>query len=418
MWQHFIKKANLLLGFGLLVPGISFAQSLSVNEATELALRQDLATRQLHQKAEALRQQAIAADTLPDPRVKLGLMNYPTDTFERSQEAMTQNVIGIQQMFPAGDSLKIKSARTLAMASMTKSAAENSRRKLVCEVRKAWLETYYWRQAIAIVKQNEALFSELVNITSAQYAAGRHKQQDVIRAELELGMLQDRITKVETMTEVNQSALVRLIGESHAQRKLTRELPEFPPAAKDKNWLETHPLIEKENARLLAGEKNVSLAKQAYKPSWMLDVTYGKREGLNIDGSERADFLSAMVMFDLPLFTANRQDKKVAASRLRLNSAQDMREDKKRQLKEMWDKSYARWQKLNKRSEHYQNNLLPKSNENARSSLFDYQNGRGNFNSLVRSQIMALETQLRALRINVDKLQMKAQLLYLAGEEK
>lgn len=37
---------------------------------------------------------------------------------------------------------------------------------------------------------------------------------------------------------------------------------------------------------------------------------------------------------------------------------------------------------------------------------------------MVRSKIMELETQLKAVRIDVDAKQTQAQLLYLAGEEK
>jgi outer membrane protein TolC len=168
----------------------------------------------------------------------------------------------------------------------------------------------------------------------------------------------------------------------------------------------------------MAGEKDVLLAKQSYKLSWMLDVTYGQREGKNMDGSDRADFLSAMVMFDLPLFTGNRQDKKLAASRLDLNSAQDRREDMKRSLQEMWNKNYARWQKLKSRQQQYQTHLLPKASENARAALFDYQNARSSFNALMRAQILELETRLQALRIAVDSKQVQADLLYLTGEEK
>jgi outer membrane protein TolC len=304
------------------------------------------------------------------------------------------------------------------MADMTQAAAMNSRRKLVRDVRRAWLELYYWRKAGNIVRQNENLFTELVNITESQYAAGRQKQQDVIRAELELGMLQDRLTRVATMQAINQSALARLIGETNAQQALNDALPDLPALATGKDWLNHHPLIAQENANVMAGEKDVLLAKQSYKLSWMLDVTYGQREGKNMDGSDRADFLSAMVMFDLPLFTGNRQDKKLAASRLDLNSAQDRREDMKRSLQEMWNKNYARWQKLKSRQQQYQTHLLPKASENARAALFDYQNARSSFNALMRAQILELETRLQALRIAVDSKQVQADLLYLTGEEK
>ena len=37
---------------------------------------------------------------LPDPKLKIGVMNLPLDSFERDQEAMTQLQLGLQQAFP------------------------------------------------------------------------------------------------------------------------------------------------------------------------------------------------------------------------------------------------------------------------------------------------------------------------------
>jgi len=162
-------------------------------------------------------------------------------------------------------------------------------------------------------------------------------------------------------------------------------------------------------------EKNVELAKQSYKPSWMLDLTYGKREDSD-NGTERADFVSAMVMFDLPLFTADRQDKKVAASKSRLNSALYSREERKRDLNRMWQSNISKEKKLSLRLKKYKDILIPKAKENTKAALFSYQSGRAEFTALMRAQIIELETQLRALRLDVDHKKTQAQLLYFVGE--
>ena len=162
-------------------------------------------------------------------------------------------------------------------------------------------------------------------------------------------------------------------------------------------------------------EKNVELAKQNYKPSWSLDLTYGRREK-SAAGVERADFASAMVMFDLPLFTADRQDKQVAASKSRLNGALNLREERKRNLIKMWHAAQAKEKRLLQRIKQYDNLLLPKSDENTKSALYAYQSGRSEFTALMRAQITELETQLRALRLNVEHKKTQALLLYLAGE--
>lgn len=390
-------------------------QTLTIERAVQTALERDALIQVYESRSQAYREQAVAEDTLPDPKIKLGLMNVPTDTYKMNQEPMTQSQIGIQQMFPRGNSLEIKSQRAMNMSTAERAKTENQRRKITREVRETWLELYYWLNADRVVKKNRNLFSKLVSVTKQQYAAGRQKQQDVIRSELELGMLDDRELKIITKLEVTRATLGKYIGNSLSTINMASELPYFT-VARNNAWLEKHPMMNMEDAMVLSNEKNVALAKQSYKPSWMLDLTYGQREDA-ANGTKRADFASAMLMFDLPLFTGDKQDKKVAASKYRLNSALNSRDERKRNLERMWQVNLLKEKHLSKRIQKYKTLLVPKAHENTNAALYSYQSGRGAFTALMRAQIIELETQLRALRLAVDHKKAQAQLIYFVGEK-
>ena len=391
-------------------------ETISIERAVQTALERDAVINVYESRRDAYKNLSISADTLPDPKIKIGFMNIPTDTYALDQEPMTQIQLGIQQMFPRGNSLEIKSQRALNMSVAEDAKTENQRRKVTREVRESWLELYYWLQADSVIKENRKLFTELVSVTKQQYAAGRQKQQDVIRSELELGMLDDREMKIQTRIETTQAKLNKYLGNDFSDIEISSELPDFFVQKDSTAWLETHPTIRMQQAMVAVSEKNVGLAKQSYKPSWSLDLTYGKRDGKNSNGSDRADFSSAMVMFDLPLFTADRQDKQVAASKFRLNSALNSREEQKRTLTKMWQAALAKEKRLLQRIKQYDDLLLPKSDENTKSALYAYQSGRSGFTALMRAQITELETQLRALRLNVEHKKTQALLLYLVGE--
>lgn len=388
---------------------------LTITQAVKTALHRDAMIQVYENRGNAYKQQAIAEDTLPDPQVKLGMANLPTDTYKRNQEPMTQLQLGITQMFPRGNSLEIKSQRATSMAAAEIAKTDNQRRKVKRDVRKTWLELYYWLNAERVVNKNRSLFKKLVSVTKQQYAAGRQKQQDVIRSELELGMLDDRELSIKTQVEVVRARLTKYLGEEFAATELDDVLPVYSVSNRSLSWIDEHPLIKMEQAMVISGEKNVELAKQSYKPTWMLDLTYGKRENTDT-GIERPDFVSAMVRFDLPLFTADKQDKEVAASKARLNSAEYAREERKRELSRMWQASLAKEKRLALRLKKYQSSLLPIATENTRAALYSYQSGRGAFNALMRAQIIELETQLQALRLDVDHKKVQAQLLYFVGE--
>ncbi|GMR16705.1 MAG: TolC family protein [Gammaproteobacteria bacterium] len=391
-------------------------QTISIEHAVQVALERDALINVYQSRRDAYKDQSVAEDTLPDPKIKLGFMNVPTDTYVLDQEPMTQVQLGIQQMFPRGNSLEIKSQRALSMSAAEEAKTENQRRKVTREVRETWLELYYWLNAESVIKKNRKLFTELVSVTKQQYAAGRQKQQDVIRSELELGMLDDREIKIQTRIETTEAKLIKYMGADFSHINIGTKLPVYTIQKNDTAWLESHPMLRMEQAMVAVSEKNVDLAKQSYKPSWSLDLTYGKRDGKNSNGSERADFASAMVMFDLPLFTADRQDKQVAASKSRLNGALNSREERKRNLTKMWQAGLAKEKRLLQRIKQYDDLLLPKSDENTKSALYAYQSGQSDFTALMRAQITELETQLRALRLTVEHKKTQALLLYLTGE--
>lgn len=397
----------------------SVAETLSLSQAETQALASDPMLKAYESSMNAYRQKAIAADTLPDPKLKLGLMNFPTDTYKRDQEPMTQVQVGIQQMFPRGDSLAIKSRRMNFMADGEAARVANQYRNIKRLVRHTWLEIIYWEQARQVIKKNRKLFKRLVDITRSQYASGGHRQQDVVRAQLELGMLDDRLTQIETRIEQSRAGLSRLMGKDIAEVPVNTSLPDLPvlPTRSDiQAALVQHPALQLQQAKLAASEQGVALARQSYKPSWMLDITYGDRDGNNMDGSARADFLSAMVVMDIPLFTGRRQDKLLSASQAMRQSALSTREERRRELSQQLDESYATWQRLGQRMQHYRDYLVPKAKENARAALRSYQSDRGDFTTLMRAQITELETSLKALRLNIDYLETQATLLYLSGE--
>jgi outer membrane protein TolC len=395
--------------------------ALSLQEAEHLAIEGDAKLSEIRLKSEALQEGSVAAGTLPDPKLKLGLMNFPTDTFDREQEPMTQVQVGIVQMFPRGKTLELKSSRLGDDAKGELARAEAQRRNILQQVRISWLDVYYWQNAAEVVAKNRRLFNQLVNTTQSLYAVGRRKQEDVLQAELELGLLDDRQTQVATMVEISRANLAKLIGPQAADRPLFTEFPSLPTIVNQDNKserLNQHPVLQIEQARISASQKDVEIARQTYKPEWALDVTYGFRDGYNPDGTDRADFLSAMVFMDMPLFTGNRQDKTLSASKLKHQAALYSRDDQLRELNKLWEATYAEWKRLGERLHLFESSLVNKARINANAALHAYQNDRGDFSSVMRASIMEFETQLKALSMRVEYAKSQAKLLYLQGDEK
>ena len=391
---------------------------LELAEAERLALEHDVTVPGLEARARALHEAAVAAGQLPDPRIKLGMMNLPTDSFSRSQEAMSQLQLGVQQAFPPGRTLALREARTRMLAEAGEARAADQRLRLQRDLRLAWLDVWYQVAAGRIVDESRVLFSQLLEVTRAHYAVGRRNQQDVLRASVELGLLDDRRTRIRTAEETARAGLARLIGPA-AEAGLPPRLPVFPPPpplAELRARLAEHPLLLAAARRVEAGELDTDIARQKYKPGWMMDVTYGDRIGNNPNGSDRADFLSAMVTLDVPLFTGKRQDRVLAARREALAAERLSREDILRDLNRQLEAAWAEWQRLDERVSHYDRQVLPEAIQNAEASLNAYQNGVTDFTGLMRARLTELDSRLTALKLRVDRARAAVRLLYLKGE--
>ncbi|NIN36511.1 MAG: TolC family protein [Gammaproteobacteria bacterium] len=395
------------------------ADVLSLSEAEQLAIKLDPITKSYVARSESFAEQAISDGQLPDPRLKLGAANFPVDTFDREQEPMTQLQVGIQQSFPPGNTLQYRRERTKALSDIEQSRSFVRTLEVSRNVRIRFMELYYQSAAQRILEENRSLFSQLLNITQRHYAAGRDNQHDVLRAQLELSLIDNRILETIQSRETAIAELGKFIGQENSVRPVQDEFPDLeavPSFVIIKENLVHHPVIMIEDATLLASDKKISEVEEQFKPTFNIDVTYGERTGTDFEGDSRPDLLSAMLLVDLPIFTDKRQDRRLAAAKKEKIALQFMRTDKLLELRSMAEREYANWNRLNDRLQLFEQRTIADAKMNVDSTLSAYQNDVTDFTTLMRSYLTELETRLDMLRVRVEKAKVQSKLLYLTGE--
>jgi len=393
-------------------------QPLTLQEAESLALENDSLAKKFDAESIAFREKSVAATRLPDPKMKLGFMNIPTDTFDLAQEPMTQQVIGVQQMFPPYDLLDYKGEQMSFMGVAMGYKAVNQKREVLRGVRRAWLGVYLQHHAGNIVRKSQELFKQLVAITKSQYRSGGGNQQNVVRAQLEESLLKDKEIDIEAMKEQALAELGKWVDGSQLSRSMALGsllLPEIGGRDVLRLSLENHPTLEASMASARAAKAGVDVAKSRYHPGWMVDFSYSNRKA-TATGNERANFISLIVMVDMPLFTSKRQDKWVTASEKEYNSAQYTVEERRKNLRSMLDAGYSSWLRLSERLQHYRGSVLPQASQNAEAALKAYRSQVTEFNPLMRARLLELQIKLQALQLLVDRAQTQINLLYLAGD--
>ncbi len=419
----YIKHKKILSIVVLLALPVGNTMALNLKQAEQLATQSDPSIERFKSTSRSYTDASVADDTLPDPKLRIGASNVPIDTFALDQENMTQLKLGIQQSFPAGDTLEIKSQQSKYLSSSALALANDVELKILRDVRETYLNLHYETTAHQIIIETKKLFSDLVTITESIYASGRAtaSQQDVVLANLELARLDDRLTKIQAREEGYRATLAQWVGDP-AWGSIDKNFPELPalPAAPEdvdlNKIIPQHPLIRSESARVNASKQMVEMAKQEYKPGFSATLDYGYRSGASANGVDRADFLTAMVSMDIPLFTENRQDKKVSSNVQKTAAAQHSKDDKLRLLKQYFEKNQYLWQRLGERQELYKNSLLTSAKNNTTTALTAYQSGISEFNTLMRAEITELDVRLEDLRIRVDRAIAQARLLYITGD--
>ena len=390
---------------------------LTIAEAEDIAVADEPGQVALLAREAALEDAAVAAGQLPDPTLRVGLANFPISGGGFSTEGMTQAQLGLRQEFPRRRSRELRTKRLQAMASEFGNDAEARAREVVAATRRAWLEVYYWQRAQQIVAETRPFFADLVEVTRSMYAVGRKNQYDVLRAELELSRLDDRLLESGRAHAQSQARLSEWLG-TDAYRPAAMKLPAWnrlPSRADLEQTLDEHPSLRAAAAGIAARQSDVDLANESYKPGWALDLGYGYREGFLASGEPRSDFVSLSVTVDLPFFGNNRQDRRLAAALSERRASVHSKHALQARLGSQLREAHALWSDLTRRLALYEARILAQSQEQAQAALLAYQSDTGDFAAVMRAYVDDLNTRLEHIRLQVDRAQSYAVIASLGG---
>lgn len=405
----------------LLLPGPAWTDPvpetgpLSLAAARRIALdRQPLLEAEVH-AVDAARETAIAARQLPDPVLKGGVSDL-TATGDQigtlSRQNDTQFTVGIQQAFPRAAKRALRGARADAETQLAERRLLTDRLQLEREVGLAWLEVWKVREAHALARASEHEAQLQLDALQLAYACGRKPQAEVREARVALELLRDEIAKLEQDDGHARSQLSRWLGEA-AYRPLPEgppPLPEPPPLGALLEGLRSHPHLDITSAEVAVAEADLRLARQAYQPDVSVELGYGYRPSFS-------DYLNLQVAIDLPVFTANRQDRSLAARQSALLRAEALREDSFREHAADARLNHGDWTRLGVRLARFDDTILPEAEARIEAARLAWAAGSGSLSEVLAARRAALDTRLRRLELQTDRSRHALQLRYLAARE-
>ena len=413
------------LGSGIFsAPSLLLAESpvwvpQPLNDLIAEGLRNNKELQGMEATLEGLRHEIAYAGSLDDPQIGLGLLNLPTDTFDFSQEPMTQKQILISQKVPWFGKLGLKSQNQALKALRQEALIDVRRLELARKIAVAYYELGFIVESLAINERLANLVAQLLRVAETKYTTGEGIQQNVLQAQVEQSTLLDEKIMLEEKKRLQEDSINELLNRESFTPVAAPERPALPEfdlhlEALQQQSLQGNPWLGVRQAELARAEVEIELAKKDFWPNMDFRAAYGQRED-DPTGRDRADFFSATVMFNIPLWQKSRQQPKLAATRKELEAAKKSYGNLVATLPHRVDALVTEIRTSRENYKLYTDALLIQAEQWARSSLAGYEVGKVAFDTMINSQIRVLRLELKADRYLFAVYQKQAQLGEVLG---
>ena len=361
-------------------------EGLKRNPGVQSALRQ----------VEGLRHRVPQAKTLPDPTVSIGWAGNITPFSVQQGDPSSYRGVSASQGLPYPGKLKLRGQIADREAEAAWWDYEAARRKLVADVKAAYYDYFAASRAVEITQKNKDLLQKLSSIAEARYRVGKGIQQDVLRSQVEISLLQQRLTVFEQQQNASQVRLNTLL---FRDPEAPLPLPEsFEPAKIGHSLDELYTLAREQDAGLQREqrmiERNqyaVNLAQKDYRPDFSVGYMYQQRPAM-------PDMHGLTVTANIPVFYRTKQREAVREQTEQLASSQRSKENRQTELLFAVKQQYLLAKSSEQLLKLYAQAVVPQSSLALESSMASYQVGAVDFLTILTNFTVVLDYQVSYYR--------------------
>ncbi|MEM7310820.1 MAG: TolC family protein [Planctomycetota bacterium] len=273
-------------------------------ELVERALAVNPGLRAARERWIAACEELPQATSLPDPTLAARWFVEEVQTRVGPQEWS----LGVRQQLPWFGTLDARGdvADGRAAAAGARHGAEFAR--VIADVKKAWADLFLLERSIETVRGNRDLLADMEDVARSRYGSGRGTYADVVRVQVELDKLSDRLRSLEgrrTSAGAHLNALLHRppTAALPAPTSIDAERPLPPAEALRAELHASSPRLHALRLEADAAGSAVELTQLAQRPSWTVGLEYiatGEAPVSGVSGSGD-DPLIASVQVDLPL---------------------------------------------------------------------------------------------------------------------
>ena len=415
----FIQTVNRLLRSGLIIiPGMIgmpvFANSLSFDDALQLAEHNAPVLEAQQAQVDAVNSLTISAGELPDPKLSIGLENFPISgppRFSFSEEPMTMEKVGIMQEIPNQDKRRARVAEAEAAVDRARIEKTVELLRVRRETALAWIARHTVEQKFGLLDALEHENQLLAEAVRARQVGASVSPADVVMPDVEAAMIAERRDEVTRDQETAKAALRRWIGPD-ADAPLAGDPPQWPITRDGLlHRLHQHPELAAFGPMGQMLDAGVREAEAMKKPDWAVELAYQRRD------EDYGDMVSLMFTLDLPLFPGKRQDPQIAAKRAERLKLDAEREAMLREHTEMLETDLAEYEQLERSLQRQKETLLPLAQKKVDLALAAYSAGKLELITVIAARRDLIDLSLRTIDLAGQQTQTAARLHFAYGED-
>jgi len=390
----------------------------TLEEALHLGLLRNPGLARAFEAWRASFEEVTISQKLPEPQLSIATFVQEVET----RVGPMDGKLALRQSYPWFGVLELKGDQALARSEAVREKLEAVRLDLELKLREVWYEMIYLGEATNVTKAHIQLVTHWEEVARARYESNLVQQSDLIRVQIELGRLDDRLSTLEDRRlplASRVAALLDLPAESFSD--LSPTLAELPPAAMfdmqaiEQNLLSTNPELRGLAFDIQAADLGRDLSDKAFFPKFSIgaDYTFVGDAVNNVTGSGD-DALAFSLGLSVPIWRK--------AYRAGQRKAESMARGTRLAQQSLLNELEARLSDLafqardsERRIGLYRDNLIPKGKEALAALDSGYQAGRSNYIDLVDAERVLFEFQLQLARASVDRSLSQARIERLAG---
>ena len=278
---------------------------VSLEPLLQLALAHNPAIKSAAERFQALRARVPQVRSLPDPMVSGGWMGNIRPFSVQHGDPSSYRGLTVSEDFPYPGKLKLRGQIADRDAEAMRWEYEQTRRQVVLDVKEAYYNYFYYVKAIEIIEKDKDLLQKLEKIAEAHYRVGKGIQQDVLRAQVEVSRIDQKLIVLhqqEATSRVRLNTLLSRDPESPLPPPAAFAPAQFQYTLQDLYGLaqQNDPGLERDRRMIESNNFAVKLAQKAYDPDFNVAYTYWQRPLL-------PDMHGVMVGINIPVFFKTKQ---------------------------------------------------------------------------------------------------------------